>query len=535
MCCSVAWAVPYASSVSESGGDVSFVLNEDADAITVYRTGDTDLVLTGNDLLKGTVTFSKGSASAYSIEVSKSTAAGYTQISDDANPWNTYYRPNGVAINKNPASEYFGRIYVSEGTSPEDPNDWSTTRTQSTLAGLYTLGADRSDIEGLGDDGAYGGIDWTLSANSPFRISVAPDDSVYISDWSDTHGGVWRAPGDLNESSNWPNVLANDNRDPNSGGLCDNHGSITAVWVEGTGANTKLYTIDEDWPDASGTYASGRGDILRYDIGTTTNYTAGPDAVQVDDGGSDPNNPGGYILNGLMDFVRDDDGSWWISQWRSDDEKTIPVLSHWEDGSNEPIWTSGKNPRTAGDFDWDSDVDGADFMTWQRNANGSGTVWQGDADGNTVIDPNDVAIWEENFGESIPGEVVMQGGRHVDIQNDLDLVAIGAVYGYGVYIVDISDPNDPNLVATIPQSGTTIQDVAFDIAGNVYTVNRSAERLRVYSPGGDTVATTTSAGTFSLSSAAEAVAAAVPEPSSLLMVMIGLTCLAGGRRSARRL
>jgi len=519
---SVAQATPYASGVSEGGGNVSFVLNEDADAVTIKRSGDTDLVL--GALTKGSHSFALP-AGAYDIEVSKSTAAAWIQTSTDTDTGSQYFSPRGVAINRNASSSNFGNIYVAEGAGG------LAQGTRDTLDGIFAMAADQSDTivsGGQGDDGFIGGMD-TTSSNSPFKITVAPDDTVYISDWSDATGGVWRAPADLDESSNWPNVLANDNRV--ASGLTDNHGSIPSIWVEGTGASTKLYTMDEDWPDASGISAEGRGDIFRYDIGTTTNYT-GAGVVQVDD---DTPSPSGVILNGLMDFVRDEDGTWWISQFRADDEKTIPALSHWADGGTEPLWTSGKNSREDGDADWDSDVDGADFLTWQQNNGtiGTGTVWNGDANLDTNIDNADEVLWEGNFGNNIPGEVVLDGTYGiVDIHDGLNLLAVGARYGNGVYIVDISDSNAPELLATIPQSGTT-NDVSFDAAGNVYIVNRSTETLRIWSPGGDSLATTSSAGTFTLTQPGPAVAAVVPEPTSLALGVLGLVGLACGRRRVR--
>ncbi|QDT74730.1 hypothetical protein [Lacipirellula limnantheis] len=55
---------------------------------------------------------------------------------------------------------------------------------------------------------------------------------------------------------------------------------------------------------------------------------------------------------------------------------------------------------TAGDFDLDGDVDGADLLSWQRGfgITGTATVAQGDADRNYNVDGADLAIWRQNFG-----------------------------------------------------------------------------------------------------------------------------------------
>jgi hypothetical protein len=50
------------------------------------------------------------------------------------------------------------------------------------------------------------------------------------------------------------------------------------------------------------------------------------------------------------------------------------------------------------DFDNDDDVDGADFLIWQRNFGGAGGLPQGDADGNNQINAADLTIWKAQFG-----------------------------------------------------------------------------------------------------------------------------------------
>lgn len=56
----------------------------------------------------------------------------------------------------------------------------------------------------------------------------------------------------------------------------------------------------------------------------------------------------------------------------------------------------------AGDFDGDGDVDGRDFLVWQRGY-GSGpgaTISAGDADADGFVGPTDLTIWQDNYGES---------------------------------------------------------------------------------------------------------------------------------------
>jgi hypothetical protein len=57
------------------------------------------------------------------------------------------------------------------------------------------------------------------------------------------------------------------------------------------------------------------------------------------------------------------------------------------------------NALLAGDFDADGDVDGRDFLIWQRGygqlAVPAGTGTDGNGDG--IVDGNDLAIWQTNY------------------------------------------------------------------------------------------------------------------------------------------
>jgi hypothetical protein len=52
------------------------------------------------------------------------------------------------------------------------------------------------------------------------------------------------------------------------------------------------------------------------------------------------------------------------------------------------------------DFDQDNDVDGADFLIWQRGLGSAGGLSQGDADGDGMITDLDISIWKFDFGST---------------------------------------------------------------------------------------------------------------------------------------
>ncbi len=436
-----AMAVPYASGVTQTGNTVGFVLNQNATNVWVEFDGGASTVSLGA-LTKGSHSFDMSGYSSYQIKVLGTGLTDWTQISSDTDNTSKYYLPRGVAVNRNSASPNFGRIYTSNATAG------TTGSGRAVGDGLYVMTADQGDVTGQGNTAYTGGIDWVGGgSSSPFRLTVAPDDRVFIADWSDGHSGVWTAAPDLSGTFN--ELLDNTGR-ATSGLVAGLHGSIPAVWVEGTGANTRMYTLDEDYNPGSTT-----GSVLRYDIGTTESGYNTPPVEETQDIVN-------VILNLRADLVRGADGSWWVAQYRSTETAGAPSLTRWESGGQAPIYNSGAD-------------------------------------------------------DNLP--VLRQAYGNLDMHQELNLIAMGAIGGRGIYIIDVSDPTAPVLIDTVPQTGL-VQDVAFDAAGNLYVVSNSTETLRIWSPGGDWLAVTGSDGSFIL----------IPEPATLALLGLGGLALLRRRR-----
>jgi hypothetical protein len=59
-------------------------------------------------------------------------------------------------------------------------------------------------------------------------------------------------------------------------------------------------------------------------------------------------------------------------------------------------------PVPSADFDGDGDVDGRDFLTWQRGFSTGNSRVTGDADGNGTVNAADLVIWQQQYEDSNP-------------------------------------------------------------------------------------------------------------------------------------
>jgi hypothetical protein len=163
-------ATPYASDVTVSGGNVSFVLNESGGNVTVtYEDGSTNAnfngITTGTNEARGSYSFALNGHTGYAISVFKLGNGVPFQISNDSSNnavWNT---PRGVGVNQNPQfGQLFGRIYVGNGA-----NGGQGTPTAK-YHGLYALNADLSDALGRGTNAFAQGLFAAESSSGPYKL-----------------------------------------------------------------------------------------------------------------------------------------------------------------------------------------------------------------------------------------------------------------------------------------------------------------------------------------------------------------------------
>ena len=314
------------------GGTVtlSFILNESADTgvtLKIYRAAGDQLVRTVNlgPLGRGTHTWvwdgkndggstvPLGEPYYFTVTASDDGHSEWTPIIDETvTDRCKYYVPRGIDVNKDPASKYYGRIYVSEATG-SGTNTWSGSP-KVTQDGIYILNADCTDAVGQGDNSRTGGVAWApANSYSPWRCHVGPDDYLYVCDDADSHSGIWFGDPDFLAASSLLDPAGS-----NSAGLTVNHGSILGCKVYGIGPDRVLYTVDEDYPGA----VAQRGSVWQYNIGNSTlPWWGKPDRRAYDD-----EYPVNRMQNTYQDFDIDAAGDIYVTQNRSDGTDIESVL-----------------------------------------------------------------------------------------------------------------------------------------------------------------------------------------------------------------
>lgn len=203
----------------------------------------------------------------YTMEVTAAAVghANWTNISDDAIAGNHAYLATGIAVNCNPNSPSYGRVFVAN----------ATTNPLGTLASGDDVGIVLANADGsLVGSGSFstGGWPWAGDFYSPWKVEVSADDFVYVNDWT-SNGVVLRFDQAISTASR-AEVLRPDNW-PASG-----QAVLSGPAITGTGTNTAVWMADiNPFPDGVGIRrfpVNSAGVIETNDTGVTAVLTGGP-------------------------------------------------------------------------------------------------------------------------------------------------------------------------------------------------------------------------------------------------------------------
>lgn len=217
-----------------------------------------------------------------SITAASSGYPCWTALTDDTNPGNYVWEARGIAVDRNPASPYYGRVFV--GNSQDHT-------ASSTLPGDY-LGIQKLNADGsYADEGGFstGGVAWDAEGTTPWKIRVSADDQVYVGafvELGNSAGDIYRFDGTLSSNS-MLHVFA----PPANKSL----GEWSGFCLTGAGTNTLLWAADDLYPGskgikkfavkADGTFDPGTGTQM-VGVGGSSSLQVGPFAVAVDGAGA---------------------------------------------------------------------------------------------------------------------------------------------------------------------------------------------------------------------------------------------------------
>jgi hypothetical protein len=453
---SLSHATPYASGIKNQSGTISFFINEDADDVKVVFDGPASTNEMG-PLTRGLHSFSLA-GSTYSIIVSNTAASGYTLT--DATGTNAiklpltagnesdlnFEQPRGLRVNQNPASPYFGRIYVGNARSS------GTVAGRQMAPGVYMINPDLTSAHPSGEENiARRPGNWPLLGTGtstnffPYNIHIGADDKVYVADWNNSTGNLWWTDPECADGGGAVlKLLSAVDTAVCPVGSANTHGSISAAHIEGSlaGGNLNIWTMDEDLQENKTT-------STRTQLNSIWHY-----------------NIGGSSLPYQNDGVR---------VW-------TPAVGGIKDGINTSAQTSEIVRSTNGFF----------YVGTLRSA--------GNESGVTVVS-NGVTVWYSHQASLALGFGAdrLFNTRRVAISRDNKWLAVLRSSGYVRLIPMVNGiPVLSSMRTMQPFSGTTttLDNIDFDAAGNLYVSSRGDEYVYIFSPGGETVATTTSSGQF---------------------------------------
>ena len=301
----------YATNIKINGGttnlsvqpganvSISYILNEPASAgvtvkvLSVATAVRTISIASGPGTTRGTNTVvwdgkdnggNNVAVGNYSVSITAASTGyrGWTITSVDNNAGNYVWEARGIAVDRNPSSPYYGRVFVGNSF---DPSNGGTSPNYGDKVGIQKLNADGS----YADEGGFsdGGVAWEGFYTAPWKIRVSDDDKVYVMDFY-VGGDVYRFDPTISSNS-MLTVLRADNMPTNGLSQIANFSGMAVV---GTGASTRLWMADSFAGFGILKYAvTADGTCAMNDTGTTVVGVGGslnmaPYAVSLDQGGN---------------------------------------------------------------------------------------------------------------------------------------------------------------------------------------------------------------------------------------------------------
>jgi len=190
----------------------------------------------------------------YSVNVTAASSGftNWTQTTSDTADVNTsVIDGRGIAVDRNLASPYYGRIFVANSSFGDS-------------LGILKLNADTSDAD-EGSFSADAGHFWSGGDISPWKLAVSADDFVYVDDLAN-NGDIFRWDPTITTNS-FLHVLRQDNQPAGS--------VLSGPAIVGTGTNAQIWMVNTNnatvlkW-SVNTNFVCNSNDIGSIVVGNTT-------------------------------------------------------------------------------------------------------------------------------------------------------------------------------------------------------------------------------------------------------------------------
>ena len=391
------------------------------------------------------------------------------------------YCPQGVAVDTDPTSPYFGRILVTEALHDiknTDKTYISETADGAVMAGLYAFNPDLSPINGMGQayNGGYNldgtideyyidndgnvvastatGANKIMRSHQPWHVKISEDGRIFVSalDPRSDAIAVWELSQDL---QTWTPIIQGESINANYDMLRNGKwfaGPNLSMDLVGSGDNLKLllYSVNKQgWQyDATG-YR-----LDEYAIGTTkTAFTGTPTPITAFSKTQNGNIAYGVIHMHAKVIYDGEGGYWFASSRNSGTERTLAHVN-----------ASGSS----------------DYSTMDKAFHGGSGI---KIHQSTYLDPQ--------YGNTAQ-KWLFKGVDNSGASNGI----------FKIYVVSKDSNGKPVLTerwtVTAAGLGRYVNDYAIDYAQNLYVVGNSGEKLLAFALPYSGVTTTPYNGTFQI-------------------------------------
>ena len=269
---------------------------------------------------------------SWEVEVKGTSKSAPTQVST----YYSLYCPHGLAIDKNPNSEYFGRILAAEAMQAVPASGYLSS---SKGAGLYAF-----TPEFATDGRVYnGGIDFTRKwegvGYQPWRVKISEDGRIFVSSCDLNGKFVWELSKDLNT---WTDVLARGQEKSSStmkgNAFTTSNGQFLAgmnlsMDVIGSGKDLKLLLYSASGTAFSNSYTQSLFRLDEYALGEATKWDNAVAPKQI----TYFNGKYGYMYTNV-NIIYDGEGGYWFGASRAGNAGQ-PNLVHFDKNGNRDYYS----------------------------------------------------------------------------------------------------------------------------------------------------------------------------------------------------